>query len=427
LIQAGADCNGTVSFTATAWNDSDATDETRTNTNVQIAYSINGVGGPFETVDSAKGEFTQANDFSFSGSFALPANLKRPTDVTIQAVAVAKWGSNADLDVANQTQKTTIRVPANCEVPTAKIVAPSCQSKTAYAVLTNNGGEAVEFGLYRDGATKPFVTQTVSKGSTTKDIVVDENFVLTIKAKNMKPVTQSLAIPTDCVHVMSTVTKACKVDASGWSVTYDNSANVDERTFTLQSGGRVIDTVAVDAGKKATKFYDFADNGVASGSSLPVTVLADGNTVATENVTNDCVNVTADVVAACDTVAGNGALLTFTNTGQVADTFTVVRDGKAVEGSPFTLEPSDQITQKLLKLNEGDSAVISIISNSGLNIQKQVTLDCEADSQKPAEVKAEIVNRPQLADTGISVVPLTGFGGLLTLTGVGVLGLRRRL
>lgn len=428
LIQAGADCNGTVSFTTTAWNDSDATDETRTNTNVIVEFSINGVDGPFEKAPGAKGEFSKANDFSFSGTFSLPSNLKRPTDVTIQAVAVAKWGPNADLDVANQSSKTTIRVPANCEVPTVKIVGPNCTTKTAHAILTNNSGKAVEFGFYRDGAATPFETHKVTKGSITKDIAVDKTFELSIKSDDMKTVTQSLAIPTDCVKVTSQVAKSCKADSSGWSVIYDNTANADARTFTLKSGERTIDTVVVDAGKKQTAAYNFANNGVAAGSSLAITVAADGTTITTEAVTNDCVNVGADAVAACDTPAGSGALLTFTNTGQVADSFTVVRDGRAVEGSPFTLQPSDQTTQKLLKLNEGDTAVIAIMSTSGLNIQKQVTLDCEeAAAQTPAEVKGEVINRPQLADTGVSVVPIAGFGALLTLTGFGILGLRRRM
>jgi hypothetical protein len=432
LIQASADCNGAVTFTATAWNGGEATEETRTNTNVQIQYSINGVGGPFETVESAKGTFTKANDFSFGGSFALPPNLKRPTDVTIQAVAVAKWGTNADLDVANQSTKTTIRVPANCDVPTAKIVGPTCDLKSAHAVLTNNSGEPVTFELYRNGAATPFETHAVSKGSVTKTVPVDANYELSIKAKNMKTVTQAIAVPTDCVKVDSQadsqISKVCKADASGWAVSYDNSSNTDGRTFTLKSGDKVLDTVQVEAGKKLTKSYGFAENGVGAGVALPITVAVDGAIVATEAIVNDCVVVAADAAAACDTAAGSGALLTFTNTGQMAETFTVVRDGKAVEGSPFTLEPSDQATQKLLKLDEGDTAVISIISSSGLNIQEQVVLDCDDDSSvPPAEVKGEVVNRAQLADTGMSVLPIAGLGGLLTLTGLGILGIRRRM
>lgn len=427
LIQAGADCNGTVSYTATAWNDADATDVTRTNTNVQVQYSINGVDGPFVNAESAKGQFNKENGFSFSGTFALPDNLKRPTDVTIQAVALSKWGPNADFDAANQSQKTTIHVPGECAAPSAKVVAPGCASRTAHAILNNNGEEPVEFTLYRNNDSKPFATYTVNKGSVSKDIAVDSKFDLSIKAKDMTPITQTLETTDSCVQVTSTVSKACKADASGWNVVYDNSANSDERMFTLKSGDRVLDTVTVGAGKKETKNYGFSSNGVASGSTVPIAVTADGKTVATETVTNDCVSVSADAVAACNTAAGSGALLSFTNTGQVADTFTVVRDGKAVDGSPFTLEPSGQITQKLLKLNEDESAVVTIMSSSGLNVQKQVTLDCVANTGKPAEVKAEIINRPHLADTGISVVPISGLGGLLTLAGAGLLSLRRKL
>jgi hypothetical protein len=432
LIRAGADCTGAVSYTATAWNEDGASDEERTNTNVQIQYSADGVDGPFVTVPDARGQFNEANDFTFSGSFELPASLQRPTQITVQAVAIAKWGSKAVLDVANQSTKTTIRVPANCEFPSVKIVGPSCTSKIAQAILTNNSGKPVEFGFYKDDAATPFETHTVAKGSVVKDVLVDKTFALSIRADDMKTVVQSLAIPTDCDHAVigqatSEVTKTCKADASGWAVTFDNSRNTETETFVLKSGERIIDTVEVAGGKSQTSAYDFRENGVGAGTALPLAVVVGESTVVAQTVLNDCVNVAADAVAACDTPAGSGALLTFTNTGQVAETFTVVRDGKAVEGSPFTLAPSDQTTQKLLKLNEDNSAVIAIMANSGLNIQKQITMDCqEGNSVTPAEVKNEIITRAQLAETGFSVLPFVALGGLLTAGGVGILRLRRR-
>jgi hypothetical protein len=432
LIQAGADCDGTVSYTATAWNDDTATEESRTNTNVRIQYSTSGADGPYVDVPEARGQFNKGNDFSFSGVFQLPAELQRPTQITVQAIATAKWGSKAVLDEANQYSRTTVRVPANCVVPTAKISGPDCDSEVAQAVLTNAGGEPVEFGFYKNGAAMPFETHKVTKGSVTKDLVVSETFELSIKAKNMKTVSQTLVVPVNCGEVTggeasSTVTKVCKPEASGWSVTYDNSKNTGARTFVLKSGERTIDTVEVAPGASQTKSYSFLTNGVGAGETLPVAVVTGDTVIATQTVSNDCVNVAADAVAACDTPAGSGALLTFTNTGQMAETFTVVRDGKAVEGSPFTLEPSTQTTQKLLKLDEGESAAISIMGSNGLNIQKQVTLDCEeGESVTPAEVKSEVITRGQLAETGFTVLPVAALGGGLVLAGMGILRLRRR-
>jgi LysM repeat protein len=430
LIQAGANCDGTVAYTATAWNNDSATDETRTNTNVRIQYSTSGVDGPYIDVPSERGQFNKANDFSFSGSFELPDDLQRPTQITVQAIAAAKWGSKAVLDEANQFSRTTIRVPANCEVPSVKIQAPACESKQARVTLTNNAAETVEFRFYKDEASAPFETHKVVKGSVTKDIAVNEGFDLSVQADDMKTVRQTLSVPVDCVKVAGQVAKVCKADATGWTVTYDNSQNTSARSFVLKSGERTIDTVAVEAGKSETKSYDFSANDVAAGTTLPISVVADDVVITTQTITNDCVNVAADAVAACDTPAGSGALLTFTNTGQVAETFTVVRDGKAVEGSPFTLQPSNQTTQKLLKLDEGDTAVISIISSSGLNIQRQVTVNCEDDAAEPVtptEVKGEVINRGQLADTGFTVAPVAGVGAGLLLIGSGVLYLRRRV
>ena len=66
-ISADINCNGVVSYTATAWNGSDATTSSRTNSDVRVWVSTNG-GATFTQVGS--GHFGKDNDFTFSGTYA---------------------------------------------------------------------------------------------------------------------------------------------------------------------------------------------------------------------------------------------------------------------------------------------------------------------------------------------------------------------
>lgn len=437
LIQAGADCTGTVSFTATAWNDSDATDESRTNNNVKIQYSLNGADGPFETVKSSgvRYAFNKDNGFTFKDSFQLPANVKRDINITVQAVAVSKWGPNEDIDQANQTHKKTVHVPAECEVPStpatapeARIVPPTCDDAKTYAVLTNPSKQDVKFVISKNGVSPEEVS--VPSGSNTRELSIREASTISISAPGMQTVERTIAMPVDCdqsvVSPVASTETVCKGDGSGWTVTYDNSKSTVAQTFVLRTGNRIIDTVAVNAGRTQVASYSFATNGVPQASSIPLTISAGDKVVQTKSIANDCWSSSAAIGIACDTPAGSGALLSFTNTGEFADTFTVTRDGRAVAGAPFTLQPGDHTTQKLLRLNNNDTANIMITSTSGLNVQKAVTLQCTTDTKATSvEVKDEIIDRPSLAGTGFDVTPFVAFGSAFFLLGTLFLAVRR--
>src|SRR4051794_11500685 len=69
-IGATIDCSGKVSYTATAWNGSDATTKSRTNTDVRVWASYDN-GTTFTQVGS--GHFGSDNSFSFSGTFSAGA------------------------------------------------------------------------------------------------------------------------------------------------------------------------------------------------------------------------------------------------------------------------------------------------------------------------------------------------------------------
>ncbi len=98
-IDASINCNGVVSYTATAWNGSDATTSSRSNTDVRVWASTDG-GQTFTQVGS--GHFGRDNDFSFSGSFAGGS----ANSVVVKVQEVANWG-NGDAPAPARTITVT--------------------------------------------------------------------------------------------------------------------------------------------------------------------------------------------------------------------------------------------------------------------------------------------------------------------------------
>jgi hypothetical protein len=98
-ISADINCNGVVSYTATAWNGSDATTISRTNSDVRVWASTNG-GQSFTQVGS--GHFGKDNGFSFSGTFSAGS----ANSVIVKVQEVAKWG-NGDAPAPARTVTVT--------------------------------------------------------------------------------------------------------------------------------------------------------------------------------------------------------------------------------------------------------------------------------------------------------------------------------
>jgi hypothetical protein len=98
-ISADINCNGVVSYTATAWDGSDATTTSRTNSDVRVWASTNG-GQSFTQIGS--GHFGQDNGFSFSGSYAAGS----ADSVIVKVQEVANWG-NGDAPAPARTITVT--------------------------------------------------------------------------------------------------------------------------------------------------------------------------------------------------------------------------------------------------------------------------------------------------------------------------------
>ena len=84
-IDASINCNGVVSYTATAWNGSDAT--TSRAPTATYGLGLHRRRQTFTQVGS--GHFGRDNDFSFSGSFSAGS----ANSVVVKVQEVANWGN----------------------------------------------------------------------------------------------------------------------------------------------------------------------------------------------------------------------------------------------------------------------------------------------------------------------------------------------
>jgi hypothetical protein len=146
-ITASLDCQGTVSFTATAWDGSDATATSRTNSDVRVSISTN--GSTWKEI--AKNHFGSDNGFTFSGTY----NVGSATVVWVKVQEVAHWG-NGDAPAQARITKLT---KGSCSTPPP----PVCASQVG------DDGAVTDSDLSLDSSThRAHVTFTVAAGC--KDI-----------------------------------------------------------------------------------------------------------------------------------------------------------------------------------------------------------------------------------------------------------------
>ena len=85
-VTASLDCNGSASYTATAW--AGPSTASRTNGDVRIFSSVDN-GATWTQV--GQGQFNQGNGFSFSGTFAVGSSQT----VRVRVQEFANWGDGA--------------------------------------------------------------------------------------------------------------------------------------------------------------------------------------------------------------------------------------------------------------------------------------------------------------------------------------------
>lgn len=158
-------CDGTVSFTATAWEGTSG-DYVRSRTNPDVRVHRSTDGGRTYGTEVARGAFSTSNGYSFSGSFA--AGSSAP--VLLRVKAYASWANGAG---PGDARYVTLQPPTDCDVvaPAASLT-HDCSSWSA--VLDNTASNVeVAYVVTVDGAAQqvevPAATTRTVSGAVTED------------------------------------------------------------------------------------------------------------------------------------------------------------------------------------------------------------------------------------------------------------------
>jgi hypothetical protein len=147
-ISGSIDCQGAVSYTASAWQTSSVQAKTHNDVRVYVTQS-NGAGvNPAQQVGS--GQFNSANGFAFSGTFTVPAGV---SSVKLLVKEIGPWANGtASSNGTNQESSITVARPTSgCAPPP-----PQCPTGTN-AQMTSSS----DIGIANDTAT---VTFTIAAG-----------------------------------------------------------------------------------------------------------------------------------------------------------------------------------------------------------------------------------------------------------------------
>jgi hypothetical protein len=226
-ISATLDCNGMVSYSATAWNGSDATTVSRTNSDVRV-YASYDDGAHFTQVGS--GHFGSDNNFAFAGTFSAGAATK----VIVAVKEVANWGNG---DAPAQAQTVTLTRSSSCsETP----VCPSADKDKVtmtQPITLANGSASVKFKIA--AGCKDIELSLVSykaPGPTFDEQTADQQTVFDYKTQTFSAgdYTLSVLVP-DCYYQIDFVrgTVITKLGPAGTDNFYDKQG----RLIDAASGG----------------------------------------------------------------------------------------------------------------------------------------------------------------------------------------------
>jgi len=247
-LTAQANCDGTITYTATAWRSTDGPG--RENPDVRIQVSVD--GGAWTEI--GHGSFAAAS-YAFSGTW--DAGTPYPSSVRIRAYAAGAWGDHSPggqtttaIDVATPTGCT----PTSVTEPTASIT----HDCTGYDVTLDNTASTttVTYTVTVNGTSQQ---HTVAAGKTTHVTgPVTEDTDTTIRVTATNTTLAEKTFHTDCTPTPVTIpTALVTADCSTLTAALDNTASNVATTYTIlrypaASGDPVEQQVTLPAGATRT-------------------------------------------------------------------------------------------------------------------------------------------------------------------------------
>ncbi|MEP7113695.1 MAG: hypothetical protein ABI862_10545 [Ilumatobacteraceae bacterium] len=367
-ITASVACTGTVSWTATSW----ATGPSGTNKDIRVTTKISG-----KTTEIAKGEFKNANNYQFSGTFDWPAGI---ASLVITSTPNAPWGNGV---VSNAGSSVTVSKPANCPVQPGVAKSVSCVNTAPGAgdgkivvTLTNAAGpygSSVTFKVFdvdqTTGGTKYRVASGETQPVTFTGLADGDHFVKILVDET--DYTQSFTIDCDSSIPAVTNTVTC-ANGDGQVVVTLSNAGGEAVTFAVTDPKtNDVDYVTVNPnGSTIRTFSGFADG------DYTITIKV-GTTDYSQSFTIDCDHPapSASSTVVCGTDNDGSVTITLVNDGTEAVVFHVTNPNTGkVKNLRVGIHGSTTVTYG--GFSDGPHSVT--ITADGKDYTQSFTVHCDA-------------------------------------------------
>lgn len=255
-VQASVDCNGLISYSASAW----VTDNPlrRENHDVRIRLATNDGSGFGAFTEIGQGQFlpTQNPQFQFSGTHQLTQPF--PQSFKVQAIAVVKWGPNQEFSVAPTQRTTEAQTLPECPSQPGAQMALVCDEGGVRITFLNSGGGTSDLDLFSGTTLLDTVQVTGVQGSVTKvyPMVEGETKTFTVKSGNDTVASQTFTF--DCINPAATMNQTCV--AGGVQVNLTNTGAELPVEFTVTKNGTELEKVTVAAGGTQARTYPMVED-----------------------------------------------------------------------------------------------------------------------------------------------------------------------
>lgn len=234
-----------------------------------------------------------------------------------------------------------------------------------------------------------------------------------------------------------TTETVCKPGHKGIKAKWKNKGHKNEKL--MINVGSIVDVTEMNAGEEGEKDVPLGSM-INVGSIVKVQAKSGDKVTHERDIVDDCTETTkstssVELKGECKTSAGAGAVIRFKNNGKDSESFTVERDGTAVEGSPVVVEAGKEV-EKFLAMDEDATAKIKVTSDKGFETEKELTLECVTDDKPEVKEVTETKDEPKqeetkkegpkLADTGLQAAPMLAGASLLIGLGLASLAFRPR-
>lgn len=269
-LSAEAGCDRVVEWTASASNA--GSDDERTNLDVVVDYRE---AGDKAWLAAGSGEFVPENDFSFSGSFELPAG----SDVAeLRVTPRSDWGPTGDGSAPGDPRFATASVPEVCAAQGLDLdIRPDCASGGAFVELTDLDGGSERAVVSVD---RVVVREIDLSGHGSASLLVplldDRPTRIEVRNGDVELADRTLRSECDRSGASAVVIERCGARQAQLLANTDSS---DTHTVQTRIGGAIVNRVEMTADRELQRTFELPGSG-----AVDVEIDIDGSVVAVGDV-----------------------------------------------------------------------------------------------------------------------------------------------